>query len=284
MINKQTITDKTKVSGTGYQAIINLSQLNQRIVIKDYQGSNLSELVTRLIKLADQEGFTKVWAKVYKEDREKFEAAGFETEAIIDSFYHTDDACSMAYYLTKERQTRRNKEEADRILTETKKLAEERKDLATGYNFKVADKENIKALAKLYDQVFNSYPYPIDDEGYLLKMMEEGVIYGVIYQGQQLVAAASAETVAQYKNAEMTDFATLPDYRGQGLAGYLLQQLEEELKERDYRSLYTIARANIYGINKIFSQSGYDYKGTLIKNCNIAGGLEDMNLWCKVIG
>jgi putative beta-lysine N-acetyltransferase len=81
----------------------------------------------------------------------------------------------------------------------------------------------------------------------------------------------------------MTDFATLPSQRGSGHASYILHQLEDELKKRDYHALYSIARATSYGMNKVFKEAAYEYTGRLIQNCHIAGELEDMNLWSKVI-
>ncbi|GAB6136976.1 putative beta-lysine N-acetyltransferase [Halanaerobaculum tunisiense] len=276
---------KLEVTGEDYQAQVNLSPLNQRIVIKNYQGFNLAGLREKLVALAQENDFTKIWAKIPCAAQDDFRAVGFETEAIIDQFYPTADAATIAYYLSDQRRTRENKAQNEELLTEVQQLpTKDSQELPKEYQFKVAENSDIPELAQLYAEVFSSYPYPIDQEEYLKKMMDQDVIYGMVYQGSNLVAAAAAETILAYQNAEMTDFATLPQVRGQGLASYLLQRLEEELKDRDYRSLYTIARGQIYGVNKIFSQAGYQYKGTLIKNCNIAGGLEDMNLWCKVIG
>ncbi|AGB41566.1 putative beta-lysine N-acetyltransferase [Halobacteroides halobius DSM 5150] len=280
MMNKD---NKIKVGGTNYQALVNLSPVNKRIVIKEYQGDVVA-LADKLIKLARENDFTKIWAKAYSKDQAAFEKAGFLTEAVITEFYPTDDALSMAYYLSDKRSKMNNKAQKEDLLDKVTGLeVKESSKLTSDYQFKIAGQEDVSQLAKLYDKVFNSYPYPIDNPSYLQKMIESDVIYGLIYDDDQLVAAASAETVPAYKNAEMTDFATLSEYRGQGLAAYLLRRLEAELKKRDYRSLYTIARAKVMGINKIFSQAGYEYTGTLVKNCEIAGGLEDMNLWCKVI-
>jgi len=96
-----------------------------------------------------------------------------------------------------------------------------------------------------------------------------------------LVAAASAETCMRYRNAEMTDFATLPSQRGLGLAQYLLAALEDDMEEAEIPNLYTIARARSAGMNRVFYNRGYEMTGTLVNNCHIAGQFEDMHVWCR---
>ena len=59
--------------------------------------------------------------------------------------------------------------------------------------------------------------------------------------------------------------------------------MEKYLKERNYKTLYTIARALSPGINFTFSKMGYKYGGTLINNTNIGSSLESMNIWYKKI-
>jgi putative beta-lysine N-acetyltransferase len=85
------------------------------------------------------------------------------------------------------------------------------------------------------------------------------------------------------QNVEMTDFATLPEYEGNGLAIYLLHNMENEMRNRKIKTAYTISRAVSYGINIIFAKMGYEYCGTLIKNTNISGNFESMNVWYKFL-
>ena len=285
MIAKQVDGTKEEISGVGYQAQLHLSPFNNRLVIKDYQGQNIAKMLNRIIELAAKHNFTKIWVKAYQTDRESFSAAGFKTEAVIDDYYLQTDAVSMAYYLSPDRNKLVAPQQEDKIIDQlsTEKSEAKRVNLPAEYKFKLAAEEDLSNLASLYDKVFASYPYPIDKEEYLRQMLAEDVIYGLVYANNDLVAAAAAETVPAEKNAEMTDFATLAAYRGQGLASYLLKRLEDILTKREYNCLYTIARAKIVGINKLFSQADYKYRGRLVKNCNIGGGLEDMNLWVKTV-
>ena len=114
--------------------------------------------------------------------------------------------------------------------------------------------------------------------------MLSNVVYRIVRDdGGSLIAAASADTMGAHHNAEMTDFATLPDRRGLGLAQHTLAALEEDMAEQDIPYLYTIARARSAGMNRVFYNRGYEWTGTLVKNCHIAGRFDNMHVWCKTL-
>ena len=75
-----------------------------------------------------------------------------------------------------------------------------------------------------------------------------------------------------------TDFATLPSQRGPGLAQHILAALEDDMAEREILNLYTIARARSAGMNRVFHNRDYEWTGTLVNNCHIAGQFEDMHV------
>jgi putative beta-lysine N-acetyltransferase len=79
----------------------------------------------------------------------------------------------------------------------------------------------------------------------------------------------------------MTDFATLPDGRGRGIALSLLALMEQDPKVRTMRTAYTIARSLSPGMNITFAKAGYAYGGTLTNNTDISGSIESMNIWYK---
>jgi putative beta-lysine N-acetyltransferase len=82
-------------------------------------------------------------------------------------------------------------------------------------------------------------------------------------------------------NVEMTDFAVLPKYRGKSLSLFLLNQMDAHMREQGINTAYTIARANSFGMNSTFSKCGYSFAGRLVKNTQIGGEIEDMNVWYK---
>jgi hypothetical protein len=57
--------------------------------------------------------------------------------------------------------------------------------------------------------------------------------------------------------------------------------LEKHLEDNGIYCVYSIARALSFGMNAVFFQLGYEYRGRLANNCCIFDKIEDMNLWVK---
>ena len=113
--------------------------------------------------------------------------------------------------------------------------------------------------------------------------MTEGVLYYSIRWKGRMAAVAATEIDSGNKNTEMTDFATLPKYRGMGLAGKLLNHMDAKTRKLGIKTAYTIARAESRGINSIFKKNGYRYAGLLINNTQISGHIQDMTVWYKML-
>jgi beta-lysine N6-acetyltransferase len=133
----------------------------------------------------------------------------------------------------------------------------------------------------LYREVFQIYPTPLHDPEYVKKTMKEGTIYYVFFHQGKIVSAASAEVNSFYKNAELTDCATLKDHRKYGLMKIILRELEAELRMQGIFCAYSIARSLSFGMNAVLFQLGYKYRGRLMNNCYIYDKLENMNMWVK---
>lgn len=140
------------------------------------------------------------------------------------------------------------------------------------------------AMAAIYRKVFPTYPFPIHDPAWLRETMESHIDYFGVEHGGRLVALASSEMELDGLNVEMTDFATLPEFRGRNLALHLLAAMEEAMRRKGMRTAYTIARAMSPGMNITFAKAGYKFSGTLVNNTNISGGIESMNVWYKSLG
>lgn len=138
-------------------------------------------------------------------------------------------------------------------------------------------------MVELYKSVFESYPFPIYEEQYILETMKDNLIYFGIWKENKLVALSSIELAKKYSNAEMTDFAVRKEYRGSRLARYLLRVMENKLSELSVKTAYSTARAKSPGMNVTFAKNGYTYSGTLINNTQISGQIESMNVWYKSI-
>ena len=272
-----------RLSGDGWEAEVILSDHNRRLQVLSHGGPNLAGLVGGLRREAESHGFGKVFLKAMPLERPALEAAGMTAEATIWRYFRDADAVVMSLFLGPERLHRPFAEEEAEILeaVTARPPETEPRDLPVGYVEATATEADVADLARLYDRVFASYPFPITDSGYLEATMRSHVVYRIIRNASgEVVAAASAETDVEQGHAELTDFATRPDQRGHGLALRLLAGLEQEMGERGIEGLYTIARARSFGMNRVFYNRGWEFTGTLVNNCHIAGRLEDMHVWC----
>lgn len=268
-------------------SLIQHGPANDRIYLMKVNGGDLPELLPRLDALAEAQDYSKIFAKAPLQVKPLFEEHDYVEEAVVPGFYNGDsDGVFLAKYIDPQRELDPSQKQIETILelAEGKAAAE---GAATGeapFAIRPAEAADAEALAEVYRQVFDSYPFPIHEPDYLLETMDSHVQYFGAFDGERVVAASSAEMDVAAQNAEMTDFATLPDYRGCGLALHLLDYMEQQMHDRGIKTGYTIARALSPGMNITFAKHGYHYAGTLTNNTNICGRIESMNVWYKSLG
>lgn len=258
---------------------------NDRVYLMKLSKADFPDVIDRIDELAAQNGYTKVFAKVPAWARQGFEDRGYAVEAAVPDFYDgKTDAFFMARYPDPGRKERADRETITQIIR-TAMIAPklDAPDLPGGFSHTVLTPEETGELAALYKTVFMSYPFPIFDAGYLKKTMASHIVYFGVRDGKRLVAASSCEMDMGHKSVEMTDFATLDDYRSKGLASFLLTQMEREMSRRGIKTAYTIARSMSYGMNITFAKNRYTFAGTLFNNTDIAGEIESMNVWYKAL-
>lgn len=255
---------------------------NKRLRVDEYLG-NARSIKSCLDSLAQEHQMTKVIVKAKREDIEILLANGFILEAILKGYYSGTDAFSMALYYDLERRTSENWIKEDDILNEVMKLplSHATKELDASLELCLGTKEDAVQLAELYGEVFETYPTPMNKASYIKEVMDEGTIFYVIKKDGKVISAASAEVNQKYSNAEVTDCATLPEFRKHGFMKILIRALEQELFNRSIFCAYSLARSLSFGMTASFHQLGYTYTGRLIKNCDIYGNFEDMNVWVK---
>lgn len=274
----------TRIEGEGFQARVFFSPLNQRIQVLEYVAPDASALVEELEEKATGVGFGKVFLKAPQCDQSRFEKAGMRAEATITGYFAGQTAVVMSSFLSEDRELQPHLEEEDSILVAVRVRPPKASvpDLPPDYRMQLAEHDDADELARLYREVFASYPFPIHSTDYIRSTIDSNVVYRIIRDHEnQVVAAASAETNPTFRNAEMTDFATLPSQRGFGLAQHILAALEDDMERMGIPNLYTIARARSAGMNRVFYNFGYRWTGTLVNNCHISGQFEDMHVWCK---
>lgn len=257
---------------------------SDRVYLMHLAREDVPAILPYLDELAATGDYSKIFAKVPAWARAAFEQNGYHPEAIVPNLCRGElDVCFMGKYLCPHRRLEQKPDLVNQALAAAlgKSGALGQPPLPAPLHSRLTTPADADAMAALYRRVFATYPFPIHDPDYLRQTMASHVIYQGIWNGGELVALASAETDRHGQNAEMTDFATLPACEGQGLAAYLLAQLEIEVRLCGIRTAYTIARAYSYGMNITFAKQGYRFSGTLTHNTQIFGELESMNVWHK---
>lgn len=275
--------DRLETFGT---SLLQHGTANDRVYLMKLAADDLPGILDYIDELVERHDYSKVFAKIPETRQEPFSDAGYQPEARIPLFYNgAVDGLFMVRYAQPERRIDPDAERVAQVLRVARDKAAEAtlEDSAGDAQCRLATPQDCEDMAGLYRRVFSSYPFPIHDPDYLARTMNEQVVYAGVWHGGELAALASAEVDAAGGHAEMTDFATAPEHRGQGLANHLLRRLEGLFEESAIQTSYTIARATSYGMNITFAKSGYRFAGTLVRNTQISGGLESMNVWYKAL-
>lgn len=259
-----------------------LDPFNKRIRIDDYRG-NTQLVLEKAEELSRQHQVEKLIIKARLEDSLDLFEKGLQPEAVVDRYFLGSDAHFFSKYYTVDRKKNDHWITEDGMIQSIYQLETtiDKPFPPKEYELKKADEACAKELSSLYRQVFQIYPTPLHDSEYVKKTMKEGTIYYVFFHQGNIVSAASAEVNSFYKNAELTDCATLKDHRKYGLMKIILQELERELKQQGIYCAYSIARSLSFGMNAVLYQLGYKYRGRLMNNCYIYDKLENMNMWVK---
>lgn len=270
-MTKEVVTDKATVS-------VYTDPFNKRVRIDDYVGDLNNVLLIMNQQISDW--VEKLIVKSRTKDVPFFISHGFSCEAFIQGYFAGEDMYFVTMYFSagRERSEKWYEEQSliQKLVNDTSVL-----EIPHTEGIKVATFSQAAELARLYKTIFKVYPTPLSEEAHIIKTMQEGTVYVYIETDHQLVSAASAEINSKFKNAELTDCATLPHAEGKGHMKKLLFFLEQKLRADGITCCYTIARSESFSMNKAFAQLGYTYGGRLINNCMIYSGIEDMNVWYK---
>ncbi len=293
---------------------------SDRIYVLHLDSEELPDVLDQLIALAGKKGYGKIVAKIRKADLAPFTNRDFRPEALIPELFGPGEGgVFVGHYLDEERAEERDLRRIQDVLDATRKRGLEVESAGVGGAVEggagpegaapsvqekgdsgpepgekaqalpgqelilgEAGPEHAGSLAACYETVFDSYPFPITEPDHLLAEMEKGTRFFGVWEGGSLVAASSMEPGGAPGAVEMTDFATLPSFRGRGLATRLLAIMDREAQEAGHRVAFTIARAVSFGMNLAFAARRYDFGGTLVNNTQIAGSIESMNVWYKI--
>jgi beta-lysine N6-acetyltransferase len=255
-----------------------------RIYLMKLAPQDQHHVIEPLERLAAENGYTKIIAKIPQTYVKPFEKSGYQHELSIPKFYNGRiDAVFMAKYFREERKAVKRLSEIQKVLAEAIRQSQKQSVAATRKPTAVelAGPEDAQMAAYIYKKVFKSYPFPIHDAAYIKKTMKSHIRYFIIRDGRRVVAMSSAEMDKKGQNAEMSDFATLSTHRRKGYANALLDEMEVRMRKEGMLTVYAMARALSQGMNVTFAKKNYSFAGSLANNSNINGRLETMNVWYK---
>lgn len=257
---------------------------NRRLRVDDYYG-DIASIIKHVTDQSMGGQYGKLIFKARREDFDALLAYGFVLEAKVDKYFLGSDLYFFCKYFTSERRSSVFWGEEDEVIDAIFSSSGKRRtaSLPPDYILQVCEENDAEDLAKLYDSVFKIYPVPLNDPDYIRKSMRAGNIFLCFKHDGAIVSAVCGDVNEMYRNAEITDCATTPEYRQFGLVQFLLAKLERELYNRKIFCLYSIARARSYGMNAAFHRLQYKYRGRLANNCNIYEDIEDMNVWVKTL-
>ena len=273
--NYYTKIDRTKIY---------VDYVNKRLKIIDLTNITVQN-IKRIIHFSSKQHLDKVICICDSTYVDIFTEAGFEIEGKIDRFFKGQNGFCMSYFISSDRKICSNFSKKELLVKQCLAVKNTfiHRSEKSKYSIRNANETDIQEMVKLFSTVFLTYPSPVYDEEFLKKTMKEKVLYKVaVYEGK-IIGIASADMDKENLNAEITDCATYPDYRGKGVLSNIIYSLELDLRKKGFITLYSLSRAINPSINFVLSKQNYKFTGRLINNCNICGTFEDMNIWVKNI-
>jgi putative beta-lysine N-acetyltransferase len=261
---------------------IQFGPLNDRVYLMELDCRDLPGVVAKLVQLARGSGLTKICAKVPLSAGADFVSRGFVQEALAPGLFQGRvDGLFLARFMEEWRSV--PDPQWPRPGTTQDEGSHQAQSSLSSSRFEVREmgQDRVQAMAEVFRHQFSAYPFPVSDPDYLQACLQTHVrFFGIEVQGR-IAALASSETNTRERYVEMTDFITLPAFRGLGLATALLQTMEQDMAALGFITAFSIARAGSAGMNATFARQGYVYGGRLVKNTCFNGRLEDMNVWVK---
>jgi len=192
---------------------------NDRIYVMRWNSADTHNLIATLDDMALTNGYGKIFAKIPASEWHAFKSADYIREAVIPGFFKgKTDGFFISKYFSPGRQKARTDHRLLRFVNQNGGESAENKPGAGKATRDVVScrPSDVEEMSAVYRQVFKSYPFPIQEPLYLKHVMKEGVLYFGIRVEGKIAALAAAEIDLASQNAEMTDFATLPEWRGTG--------------------------------------------------------------------
>lgn len=266
------------------KSLIQHGYYNNRIYLIQVHPDDIELILHRINYLQLVYSYEKIILKVPRSLERDFKTQDTRIEARIPGYYQgIEDALFLSrfFHIRRAEEDGFNKIQRNIHTCQNNLLPPVQKNYSQEIRIRKANTSDISELCALYKMVFETYPFPICEPYYLKKIMSSGVPFFVAETSNEVIGAGSCEIDAHASAVEMSDLAVNPKYRGYGISKMLLSFMEKHMKENHVKTAFTICRAEPLQINRLFAGFGYQHGGTLIKNTNICGKFESMNIWYK---
>ena len=267
-------------------AILHHGKNHNRVYLMQTEQNDWNSLIPELESIAREKSYDKILGRLPEEGKEVFQLNGYQVEAEIPGLYNGEKpGYFLADYLNEERsycskQDLLTIESVKSIALAANTTAEDSYfDLPRKLHVKQLTENDLFVMARLHESAFKSYPFPIDKVEYLLELLERNHRFYGLFQDDELLVSAIIKIHEKESNVEIVDFVTHPDYNGQNLSYYLVQEIKEDIRNSEYKTIYSLVRATSYGLNITFSKHGFLLGGTLLNNTVIRDTMESMNVW-----
>ncbi|UOQ49052.1 putative beta-lysine N-acetyltransferase [Gracilibacillus caseinilyticus] len=263
---------------------LHIEPVNQRVKVYDLPKSQYVDyLIEYLIKKGLENRCDKLIFFAKREQTTLMEDRFFEFEGIIKGFFNGKDAYIYALFLDDNQSVKEEAGLEKNIIEATTRASvlTEKNICQEEYKIRWAKPIDRFKMAKLYGEVFESYPTPMNDPDFILQMMKNDVYFSVAEHRGDIVSACSGDVMPAFNAAEFTDCATLEEHREKGLLLHQAIKIINLLKEKKIKTVFSYSRSVSIGMNLINAKLGFTYGGRMMRNSNIAGRLENMNIWFR---
>ncbi len=144
-------------------------------------------------------------------------------------------------------------------------------DLPSDWVCRPADPDDAVEITDLLRQVFPDYPVAVDP-GSLRYGLASVLLHGRVIRDRddRLVAYAAVEFQPGGGAVEITDCATAPAFRNQGLMTRLIRRLQEDLADVfDGRACYSLAREDQPAMQRVLAQLAWRRRGCLVNQFRV---------------
>lgn len=267
-------------------ATIYHGEIHNRIYLSEINQEKIDSILPKMTALAKRKKYDKILSKVPESAINYFESKGYKIEAKIPGLYNGKTAgYFLAEYLNKSRHHCDEKQLKTIETVKTIAMAANKPDenphmrMPKNYAIRKLNTADFPALVNLHEEAYKYHPKHIKRIQDFEQLAElDHQFYGLFVDGKLLVSAI-LRVQDKESNLEIVDFATHPNFRGQNLSYYLVQEIKNVMDNLGCTTIYALARATSYGLNITYSKHGFKYAGTLTNNAFVRDALESMNVW-----